>query len=131
MLPNLTEFSLTSDSLTNHYDDQIQPLLRRMPNLKDLTLRLFMKRERFSDGIHLDKQVLIHMPKLSSFKFHICATISTSNTNQLLSDTDIQMTFIDWKYSSVNCCVYYLSNQLGVAHIYTTIVKNDTYYVCC
>ena len=102
-----------------------------MPNLKDLTLRLYIKRERFIDGIHLDEQVLIHMPKLDSFQFYICTQISTSNTNQLLSENDIQKTFMDWKYSSVNCCVCYFSNQLVLSYIYTTTTKNDSYYGCC
>jgi hypothetical protein len=57
---------LVSHSLTNAYDCQIVPLLRRMIHFKDLTLYLNKKRKRLIDGIHLDKQVLIHMLKLNS-----------------------------------------------------------------
>ena len=37
-LPNLKCFSLTCHGLTNEYDIQVLPLLRRMSNLEELTL---------------------------------------------------------------------------------------------
>jgi hypothetical protein len=94
-----------------------------MINLESLTLHLNLKRKRFINGIHLEEKVLIHLPKLTSFTFHIFTTISIYNTNYLLSADDIQKTFIDWKYSLVNCCVYYFDNRLGVSHIYSTAAK--------
>jgi hypothetical protein len=63
------------------------------------------------------------MSKLNSFRFHITTTISAYNTIHSLSANDIQKTFTNWKYSSMNCSVYYFANQLGVSHIYSTTVK--------
>lgn len=94
-----------------------------MSNLKSLILNLNIERLVFIDRIYLDEQVLNHIPKLNSFTFHICTAISISNTVQLLSTKDIQQTFIDWKYSSITCCVDYFSNDIGLCHIYSTPVK--------
>ncbi len=118
-----TEFSLTSYPLTNAYDSRIVPLLRRMINLKKLGLYLNIKRNRFINGIHFNERVFPHMSKLNSFQLYITTTISTYNTIHLLSANDIQKTFTNWKYSSMNCSVYYFANQLGVSHIYSTTVK--------
>ncbi|CAF4593543.1 unnamed protein product [Rotaria socialis] len=49
-LPNLKCFSLQYESLTDEYDNQVVPLLRRMRNLEDLTLYIQIhKRNRLVD----------------------------------------------------------------------------------
>ncbi|CAF4572452.1 unnamed protein product, partial [Rotaria sp. Silwood2] len=106
-LPELKCFSLTSTKYTSHYSDQIIPLLRRMINLKELTLFLsvFTNDCTYIDGIQLHDQILIYMPQLNKFTFSI-----NSNTVQvedvvnedieidLPSNEDIQRSFIGKGY---------------------------------
>ena len=49
--------------MTKKYDTQIIPLLRRMPNLEELTLNIWIQyRTRFVDGTHINNEVLVHLP---------------------------------------------------------------------
>ncbi|CAF1418285.1 unnamed protein product [Rotaria sordida] len=56
-LPKLKYFSLTSIMFTDHYDDQIIPLLRRMINLKELTLFLAISK---SYSTYIDELCVIN-----------------------------------------------------------------------
>lgn len=109
--------------MTDAYDSRVVLLLCRMINLKELTLSLNVHRTTFIDRTHLDEEFLNYMPKLNTFIFHICTSLLTYHGMQMLSTDDIQKTFIDWKYSSISCCVDYLANAVGLCHIYSTPVK--------
>ncbi len=108
---------------TNAYDREILPLLRRMPNLNSLTLNLHIKRFKVIDGIHLNEKILRHMSHLNTFIFHICTIMLTSKTNLFLSKNDIQNTFLNWKYSSINSCIDYYIDGYTLCHIYSTPFK--------
>ncbi|CAF1232734.1 unnamed protein product [Adineta steineri] len=120
ILSNLKEFSLTSCFYTNAYDCRILPLLRRMPNLETLTLCLDIIRSTVIDGLRLNEQLLIHIMNLNKFIFRICTVLRPSESNYLLTMNAIKNTFINWKYSSVNCCIDHFSDGYTYCHIYST-----------
>ncbi|CAF1052266.1 unnamed protein product [Adineta steineri] len=120
ILSNLKEFSLTSCFYTNAYDCRILPLLRRMPNLETLTLCLDIIRLTVIDGLHLNEELLIHIMNLNKFIFRICTVLRPSESNYLLTMNDIKNTFINWKYSSVNCFINHFSDGYTYCHIYST-----------
>lgn len=71
--------------------------IRRMFNLEELILYLFIKRIEpiFSDGAHLHEQILIHPKHLNHFTFSISTTVNNNQTNSLRSNDDIQHSFIE------------------------------------
>ncbi|CAF1277710.1 unnamed protein product [Rotaria sordida] len=122
-LPELKYFSLTSTEPTTHYDDQIIPLLRRMINLKELTL-FFLVLKSYStyiDGIQLHDQILIYMPQLNKFIFSINTTvINGGSTIDLPSNEDIQCSFIGKGYGQVGSCVHNRQeDNVGTSHVYS------------
>ncbi|CAF4486744.1 unnamed protein product [Rotaria sp. Silwood2] len=121
VLQNLKCFSLTYESLTNEYDNQVVPLLRQMCNLQDLTLYIQIKeRNRLVDGIQLENDVLIHWLKIQTFVFYICTFTYSNHPVTPLSNDDIQRTFSNVKFGQVSC--RYIGNS------YTnTIFKNVTF----
>ncbi|CAF4293920.1 unnamed protein product [Adineta steineri] len=112
ILFNLKEFSLISYLHTTAYDCQLLPLLRRMPNLETLTLDLEIIRLTVIDGLHLNKELLIHMIYLNKFIFHICTILTDFEANYFLTTNDIKKTFLNWKYSSVNCCINHFFRRI-------------------
>ncbi|CAF1220486.1 unnamed protein product [Adineta steineri] len=129
LLQYLTEFSLTSYLLTYDYDCRILSLLRRMPNLETLTFGLDIVRSSVIDGLHLNEELFIHMKYLNKFIFHICTVLRTSQTNNFLTANDIKNTFLNWKYSSVNCCIDHFSDGYSYYHIYSTPFQM-THFTC-
>lgn len=69
--------------MTKKYDTQISPLLRRMSNLEELTLNIRIEyRTRFVDGTQINNEVLVDLPRLSKFTFHICTTVERQHLIQ-------------------------------------------------
>ncbi|CAF3948088.1 unnamed protein product [Rotaria sordida] len=91
-LPELKYFSLTSTEPTTHYDDQIIPLLRRMINLKELTLFFYINTTVINGGSTID----------------------------LPSNEDIQCSFIGKGYGQVGSCVHNRQeDNVGTSHVYS------------
>ena len=107
---------------TSHYNDQIVPLLRRMINLKELTLFLSVLKcnSTYIDGIQLHDQVLIYMPQLNKFTFSISATVINGHINiDLPSNEDIQRSFI-WKgYGQVGSYINNRRSNIGLSHVHS------------
>ena len=93
--------------------------MRRIPNLKELTLGLIVTRLRFIDGIHLDEEILTRLPQLTKFTFYIYTIMPLLYPQDHLSTDDVQKTFNYWKYGRVNCHVDYFLNKAGQCHIYS------------
>jgi hypothetical protein len=105
----------------NKYDAQIVPLLRRMCNLEELTLNLEIHdRATFVDGTHLHNEILIHMPRLQTFTFHIITKIVSQNLVRLSND-DIHRTFINTGHEQVGCIVNYFDDRFPrcICHIFS------------
>ena len=70
------------------------PLLRRMYDLKKLILQLeFKKLARFIDGMQLHQDILMHLPRLETFIFHIYAKIHTEYPLPSCSPEDMRRAF--------------------------------------
>ncbi len=62
-----------------------------MSHLEELTLNLSIEnRSTFVDGAHLHNEILIHMPQLHTFIFHICTQVDIADSVDRLSYDDIQ-----------------------------------------
>ncbi|CAF4108640.1 unnamed protein product [Rotaria sp. Silwood2] len=87
-LTNLKYFSLTSCRYTKTYDSHVVPLLRRMIDLEQLMICLTVnQRSTFIDDIHLENEILIHMPRLRAFIFNIITyTLIINGVNQQSND---------------------------------------------
>ncbi|CAF1354120.1 unnamed protein product [Rotaria magnacalcarata] len=125
VLHHLKCFSLTYESLTNEYDNQVAPLLHRMCNLQDLTLYIQIdKRNRLVDGIQLENDILIHLSKLETFTFYIC-TCTSANHPVTLSNDDIQRTFSNVKFGQVGCSMNYVNESDITYHVFSLPFKFD------
>ncbi len=72
----------------------------------------------FIDGIHIRKEILVHMPQLRTFNFSIRTSLDIANGMNLPSREDIQRTFIDETLYEVNCSVDYWATKVVIYHIY-------------
>ena len=74
------------------------PLLRRMSNLEELTLNLWI------DGPQIKHDLLVHLPRLSKFTFHIHNEVQRQRLPpHPLSEEDIQRSFADVTKQPVRC----------------------------
>jgi hypothetical protein len=91
-----------------------------MPCLENLTLNLFINNQSsFIDGIHIRKDILLHMPQLRTFNFSIRTMVLIVDEMHLPSREDIQSTFIDETLYQANCSVDYWPTKGAVCHIYS------------
>ncbi|CAF3012613.1 unnamed protein product [Rotaria socialis] len=116
VLHNLKCFSLTYQSLTNEYDNQVVRFLRKMCNLQDLTLYIQIKeRNRLVNGIQLENNVLIYLSKLQTFGFYICTFTSGNHTATSLSNDDNQLTFSNVKFGRAGCSISHI-NEFDITY---------------
>ncbi|CAF4048203.1 unnamed protein product [Adineta steineri] len=110
-LPNMKCFSLTCRCITNQYDTRVLPLLHRMIKLEELTLNITnYERTTLIDGTQINNKILIHMPCLRKFTFHISTEVELHHIPHHLSNEDIQQTFTNIGYQQVSCilnCMFY------------------------
>ncbi|CAF0895487.1 unnamed protein product [Adineta steineri] len=65
-------FSLSSYRPTKEYDTYILPLIRQMKHLEELMLSINVYgRSTLIDGIHLENEMLIYLPKLQIFRLDL------------------------------------------------------------
>ncbi|CAF4049628.1 unnamed protein product [Rotaria sordida] len=111
-LPNMKCFSLTCRCSTNEYDTRVLPLLRRMRKLEELTLDIINdERTTFIDGTQINDKILVHIPCLRKFTFHISVEVELRHLTHYLSNEDIQRTFINIGYQQQK------SNQVIVSYL--------------
>ena len=117
-------FSLTCDAPTHYYDDQLVPLLRRMCNLKELTLIFGIKRlncNDFLDGKRLYNHFMMHLPQLQKFRFSIITLLfQTEKPIHLTSNDDVQRTFTRNIFGHVGSYVNHLPKaSQSMCHVYS------------
>jgi hypothetical protein len=114
-------FSLICHLEQSFYDQLIVPLLHRMSNLESLYLYLVPHNiNRFIDGNDLKKNIINYMPRLNKFLFNIRSIIDFNNQISLLTNDDIQRTFINFKDNQIISCVnYFPKAKIGQCHIYS------------
>jgi hypothetical protein len=106
--------------LTHEYDTQIVPLLRRMCNLEELTLNLtIVERAKLVDGTQLRNEILIYMPRLRTFIFHISTKIEIDHSVPNLSNDDVERTFTNIGYEQMACIMHYVIGGQSVCHVFS------------
>ncbi|CAF3727523.1 unnamed protein product [Rotaria sp. Silwood1] len=122
-LPKLKSFSLTSVYPIMAYDSLIIPLLRRMINLEELILFLSVIRfdSTYIDGIQLQDEVLIYMPRLKKFTFSIDTRLFNNNIKiDLRSNEEIQRSFIGRVNGQIGSDVQTIvMKNAGICHVYS------------
>jgi hypothetical protein len=90
-----------------------------MSNLEELTLNITNKnRMKFVDGTQIHDGILVHMPRLHKFTFHITTFTGHQHIMHQLSNNDIQETFTNIGYEQVGCIVNYSSID-GICQIFS------------
>ncbi len=114
---------MTLNTYEVQYDNEIISLLHRMINLEELILFLLVIRvnSNYIDGIQLNDDILIHMPRLKKFAFSINTGAIIENTKiPLQSNEDIQNSFIGRRYGQVGSYVFFKQmEEIGHCHIYS------------
>ena len=117
---------------TYFYDDQVVPLLRRMLNLKELTLFLSVFRidSTYIDGKQLYDDFLSQMIQLKQFNFSIHTHIISNNISiDLQSNNDIQNSFIKRGYRHVSSSADdKLTHYRAGCHVYSLPYQFDGYF---
>ncbi len=112
-------FSLTCLCPTSEYDSRVLPLLRRMRKLEELTLNIINdERTTFIDGTQINDKILVHMPCLRKFTFHISVEVELHHLTHYSSNEDIQRTFINIGYQQVCCILNYKINSV-TCHVFS------------
>jgi hypothetical protein len=125
-LPNLKCFSLTSYRDTRGYDILVLPLLRRMLNLEELTLYLYiMGGSTFISGDDLENEILIHMPQLHTFSFYMASQNVIADLNIRISNVDIEQTYINVKYCQIRSMVDYFYPTEMICRVFSIPFKFD------
>ncbi|CAF2946844.1 unnamed protein product [Rotaria sp. Silwood2] len=125
-LPNLKCFSLTCFDVTDEYDYQILPLLRRLQYLEELTLYLWINdRHTFIDGNHLYNEILIKMAQLERLTFYISSYTYIDGLVRCLSNDDIKLTFTDIGYEKVACIIDYMYDDKALCHVFSLPFEFD------
>ena len=98
-------FSVEFACTAKKYDTEFLPLLHRMLNLEELTLNIYIgDGTRFIDGPKIKNDILVHLPQLSKFIFHIRSFSQGQHLfHHPLSEDAIQRTFLDITSQSVVC----------------------------
>ena len=95
-----------------------------MSNLEELTLDITNRdRTQIHDGI------LVHMPRLNKFTFHITTLTRRQHIMHQLSNNDIQQTFTNIGNEQVGCIVNYAAKD-GKCHIFSLpFIRTYLHYV--
>jgi hypothetical protein len=90
-----------------------------MSHLEELTLNISIEnRATFVDGTHIHNEILIHMPQLHTFIFHISTDVEIADGDHRLSYDDIQQTFNKVGYQQVAGIIQYGIHN-GICHVFS------------
>lgn len=90
-----------------------------MSQLEELTLDLFIEnRDTIVDGTHLHDEILLHMPQLKKFIFHICTDCEDIDLSNQLSCNDIQQTFDKIGKKQVACILNSIVDEC-IGHVFS------------
>lgn len=80
----------------------------------------------FIDGIHIENEILMHMPKLQTFMFNIITNARISNEVNQKSNEEFQRTFLNSKrFGEVICYVDYYLKGRARSHAYSLPFMTD------
>jgi hypothetical protein len=90
-----------------------------MIKLEELTLDILNKeRTTFIDGTQINDRILVHMPDLRNFTFHISTEVELHHLAHFSSNEDIQRTFINIGYQQVCCIQNYIVGSV-ICHVFS------------
>ena len=102
----------------------ILPTLRRMSHLEELTLYLHISNgPTFVTGPDLDEQILIHLPRLHAFSFHIACRNDIAGMTCRMTHEQIEQTFANGKYGQVVVTVDYFEPYKMICRIFSLPCK--------
>jgi hypothetical protein len=105
------------------FEREIVELLRRMINLKELTLFLsvLILNGTYVDGIELHNEILIYMPQLNKFTFSIHTFLINKDIEMNLpTNEDIQRSFIGKGFGQVGSSIQIQrTDNVGKLHVYS------------
>ena len=108
LLANLKCFSLICYENTEGYDNLILPLLHRMSYLEELSLYIQISGgSTFISGIHLNNEILSHMPRLHTFSFYLACETTVARSAIRISNSDIEQTFTNIKHRQIGSLIDY------------------------
>jgi hypothetical protein len=81
-------------------------------------------RMKFVDGTQINNEILVHMPRLDKFTFHIITDTREQHIVDYLSSDDIQQTFTNIGYQQVGCIVSY-TGRTGICQIFSLPFMRD------
>ena len=104
-----------------------------MINLEELTLFLLVRRNNstFIDGIQINDQILIHLPRLNKFTFNIQTYVSFNENIEinLPSKDNIKRSFNERKFSEVDSMVHILPmHGYGQSHVYSLPYQFEDFF---
>ncbi|CAF4284092.1 unnamed protein product [Rotaria socialis] len=120
-LPKLKCFSFTPLSYCSSetYDAMILHLFRRMINLEELTLSIFVQERTLIDGTSLYNEIFVYMSRLNMFNFWICTDNMINNSiHHHLSEDDIQQTFTNIIFQQVECIINHFAH-ISQYHVFS------------
>jgi hypothetical protein len=95
-----------------------------MPHLEELTLYIHIRNGSiFITGSHLDNEILIHMPQLRTFTFHIASETVINDSSIRVSTDDIRRTFTNTKTSQIFCTVDYFADLNIICRVFSIPFK--------
>jgi hypothetical protein len=108
----------------SNYENLFLPVLQRLSNVEYLILLLAIEFEtntskHFIDGFDLDKDIILYMPHLCQFDFHIRSILP--NASHVEIDT-IRQSFMK-QQRSVDCTIDYFDGGHGQCQIYSLPFK--------
>jgi hypothetical protein len=90
-----------------------------MSNLEELTLNIVNENRTIVDGTEIHYQILVHMPRLYKFNFHIHTRTELTHLVHYLSSDDIQRTFTNIGYQHVSCIVNYITTNVTMCNVFS------------
>ena len=100
---------------------ELLPLLRRMSNLEELTLNLWI------DDPQTKHDLLVHLPRLSKFTFHIHNDVQRQHLPPYpLSEEDIQRSFAGITKQPVPCILAHCSDTATCRTFSLSFISNDS-----
>ena len=102
------------------YGTHLVPLLHHMNKLEQLTLNIHVGTgDRLIDGNDIHRDVLIFMPRLQLFVFHIQSTCDARTLGENFSSKDIEQTFMNIGYEQVACVTHYCTRINMMCHVFS------------
>ena len=127
----MKSFSVECSCSTKKYETEFLTLLRRMSNLEELTLNIWInRRTSFIVGPQIKNDLLVHLPRLSKLMFHIQNEVVKEHLPlHSLSEEDIQRSFAGVTNQPVACILTRYSSTATCRVFSLPYIFNEFHYL--